>query len=163
MNAFLVIDEILHYRSRYCSEESAINDSLNEYFHLAHLWNMFCWQGRLEMWVDLFPMDMPAPGSAVDISPRKPKGWVRLIPNVGYGSRDRAMSFKTFYNTLTVGSHIVQYRNSVDGDAAWINRRRPPCSRYKCYMTSTRTGSLAQYGHNSDNDYIAFFEKKWWV
>lgn len=30
-------------------------------------------QGRLEMWVDMFPMDMPAPGPATDISPRKPK------------------------------------------------------------------------------------------
>ncbi|XP_028294967.1 otoferlin isoform X15 [Gouania willdenowi] len=30
-------------------------------------------QGRIEMWVDMFPMDMPAPGPALDISPRKPK------------------------------------------------------------------------------------------
>uniref|UniRef100_A0A673YZF8 Otoferlin n=1 Tax=Salmo trutta TaxID=8032 RepID=A0A673YZF8_SALTR len=30
-------------------------------------------QGRIEMWVDMFPMDMPAPGPAIDISPRKPK------------------------------------------------------------------------------------------
>lgn len=29
------------------------------------------------MWVDMFPMDMPAPGPAIDISPRKPKRWVR--------------------------------------------------------------------------------------
>ncbi|CAB1340033.1 unnamed protein product, partial [Coregonus sp. 'balchen'] len=26
-------------------------------------------QGRIEMWVDMFPMDMPAPGPAIDISP----------------------------------------------------------------------------------------------
>ena len=25
------------------------------------------------MWVDMFPMDMPPPGPALDISPRKPK------------------------------------------------------------------------------------------
>lgn len=27
------------------------------------------------MWVDMFPMDMPAPGPQVDISPRKPKSY----------------------------------------------------------------------------------------
>ncbi|XP_032398464.1 otoferlin isoform X12 [Etheostoma spectabile] len=32
-------------------------------------------QGRIEMWVDMFPMDMPAPGPAIDISPRKPKSF----------------------------------------------------------------------------------------
>ncbi len=30
-------------------------------------------QGRIELWVDMFPMDMPPPGPPVDISPRKPK------------------------------------------------------------------------------------------
>ncbi|XP_054644140.1 fer-1-like protein 6 isoform X3 [Dunckerocampus dactyliophorus] len=37
-------------------------------------------QGQVQMWVDMFPMDMPHPGPAVDISPRKPKGYeLRVI------------------------------------------------------------------------------------
>ncbi|XP_010603131.1 otoferlin isoform X8 [Fukomys damarensis] len=37
-------------------------------------------QGRLELWVDMFPMDMPAPGTPLDISPRKPRKYeLRVI------------------------------------------------------------------------------------
>uniref|UniRef100_A0AAY4D3E6 Otoferlin n=1 Tax=Denticeps clupeoides TaxID=299321 RepID=A0AAY4D3E6_9TELE len=36
-------------------------------------------QGRIEMWVDMFPMDMPAPGPAIDISPRKPKRYTLRV------------------------------------------------------------------------------------
>ncbi|XP_072134947.1 otoferlin [Mobula birostris] len=37
-------------------------------------------QGRIELFVDMFPKDQPAPGAAIDISPRKPKKYeLRLI------------------------------------------------------------------------------------
>ncbi|XP_019721107.1 otoferlin isoform X3 [Hippocampus comes] len=37
-------------------------------------------QGRIEMWVDMFPMDTPAPGPAIEIAPRKPKRYeLRVI------------------------------------------------------------------------------------
>uniref|UniRef100_A0A3P8TH69 Fer-1 like family member 6 n=1 Tax=Amphiprion percula TaxID=161767 RepID=A0A3P8TH69_AMPPE len=37
-------------------------------------------QGQVQMWVDMFPVDLPHPGPSVDISPRKPKGYeLRII------------------------------------------------------------------------------------
>ncbi|XP_068602838.1 fer-1-like protein 6 [Brachionichthys hirsutus] len=37
-------------------------------------------QGQVQMWVDMFPTDLPHPGPSVDISPRKPKGYeLRII------------------------------------------------------------------------------------
>ncbi|XP_068590271.1 fer-1-like protein 6 [Cebidichthys violaceus] len=37
-------------------------------------------QGQVQMWVDMFPMDLPHPGPSVDIAPRKPKGYeLRVI------------------------------------------------------------------------------------
>ncbi len=32
---------------------------------------LFVFQGRIEMWVDMFPKDMPLPNAATDITPRK--------------------------------------------------------------------------------------------
>ncbi|KAM8966810.1 fer-1-like protein 6 [Pelodytes ibericus] len=37
-------------------------------------------QGRIQMWIDMFPTDLPLPGPPSDISPRKPKGYeLRII------------------------------------------------------------------------------------
>ncbi|XP_008284196.1 fer-1-like protein 6 [Stegastes partitus] len=37
-------------------------------------------QGQVQMWVDMFPVDLPHPGPSVDISPRTPKGYeLRII------------------------------------------------------------------------------------
>lgn len=37
-------------------------------------------QGKIELFVDMFPMDMPLPGPPIDISPRKPKSYeLRVI------------------------------------------------------------------------------------
>lgn len=37
-------------------------------------------QGRLELWIDMFPMDKPLPGQSVNIAPRKPKAYeMRVI------------------------------------------------------------------------------------
>uniref|UniRef100_A0A3Q3F5P3 C2 domain-containing protein n=1 Tax=Labrus bergylta TaxID=56723 RepID=A0A3Q3F5P3_9LABR len=42
--------------------------------------SLVCVQGQVQMWVDMFPMDLPHPGPSVDISPRKPKGYeLRII------------------------------------------------------------------------------------
>ncbi|XP_073418087.1 otoferlin isoform X15 [Dendrobates tinctorius] len=51
-------------------------------------------QGRLEMWVDMFPMDMPAPGPAIDISPRKPKRWLK-------GQQEDKQDTDVHYHSLT--------------------------------------------------------------
>ncbi|XP_058469622.1 otoferlin isoform X12 [Solea solea] len=51
-------------------------------------------QGRVEMWVDMFPMDMPAPGPAIDISPRKPKRWLK-------GQQEDKQDTDVHYHSLT--------------------------------------------------------------
>lgn len=49
------------------------------HFKTKHLLVFIYFQGRIEMWVDMFPKDMTAPGPALDISPRKPKKYVLCI------------------------------------------------------------------------------------
>ena len=42
--------------------------------------NNSCLKGKLEMWVDIFPLDRSLPRLQVDISPRKPSAWeLRVI------------------------------------------------------------------------------------
>jgi len=36
-------------------------------------------QGRIEMWVDMFPKDQPMPSITLDISPRKPEQLVSML------------------------------------------------------------------------------------
>ena len=43
--------------------------------------NLCCFlQGKIELWVDMFPMDMPLPGLPVEVAPRKPSSFeLRVI------------------------------------------------------------------------------------
>lgn len=50
-------------------------------------------QGQVQMWVDMFPLDLPHPGLAVDISPRKPKGWDQFVN----GTQAKHASFLFFF------------------------------------------------------------------
>ncbi|XP_061126606.1 otoferlin isoform X4 [Syngnathus typhle] len=51
-------------------------------------------QGRIEMWVDMFPADMPAPGPAIEIAPRKPKRWLK-------GQQEDRQDTDVHYHSLT--------------------------------------------------------------
>ncbi|GCC25918.1 hypothetical protein chiPu_0004330 [Chiloscyllium punctatum] len=72
--------KVLHYWSEIPGAGYKLVPEHIETRPLYHLDKPGMEQGRIQMWVDMFPMDMPPPGPAVDISPRKPKRYeLRII------------------------------------------------------------------------------------
>ena len=49
------------------------------------------WQGKMQMWVDIFPEELGYPGAPINVSPRKPDEWVWQHQNlVGTAELDTA-------------------------------------------------------------------------
>ena len=65
-------------------------------------------QGKIEMWVDMFPMDMPPPGPALDISPRKPK---KMELRVIIWNTDEVICED---DDVFTGKHLVNYNHNFD-------------------------------------------------
>ncbi|XP_031731299.1 otoferlin isoform X3 [Anarrhichthys ocellatus] len=90
-------------------------------------------QGRIEMWVDMFPMDMPAPGPAIDTAPRKPKRIRSFIPSLSYGE-----------SVLLVSSpFIVKYKSNC----VFLP---PPLTRYELRVIIWNTDEVKL----EDDDYF---------
>ncbi|UYV81940.1 FER1L6 [Cordylochernes scorpioides] len=53
-------------------------------------------QGKIEMWVDMFPMDMPLPSVMTDISPRKPKSYELRV--IIWNTDDVVLEDDAFFN-----------------------------------------------------------------
>ncbi|XP_070555330.1 otoferlin-like isoform X1 [Ptychodera flava] len=89
-------------------------------------------QGKLEMWIDMFPLDMPPPAAPVDITPRKPKTYeLRVIiwntydviledSSVLTGEKMSDIYVKGWLNEDDVQSTDVHYRSLTgEGNFNW--------------------------------------------
>lgn len=80
-----LVPEHIETRPLFIADKAGIERVLIEMIKIISIGIAVChacvlYQGKLEMWVDMFPMDMPLPGPALDISPRKPKSYqLRVI------------------------------------------------------------------------------------
>jgi hypothetical protein len=72
-------------------------------------------QGRIEMWVDMFPKDMPLPSITLDISPRKPERLVfNCLANVPINSTflTQRLNSRNVYSPNRVTNLQTNPRNS---------------------------------------------------
>ena len=75
-----LVPEHVETRSLYNPDKPGIEQVLYSFVKKMCKSNNSCLKGKLEMWVDIFPLDRPLPRLQVDISPRKPSAWeLRVI------------------------------------------------------------------------------------